>query len=68
MSVHLVLLTEMDIGTLKKNNRKQKDFFLIWENYFINYKNVASFYNSNRIKQLSKMFFPYMRCNNYWEL
>ena len=29
LSVHLIVLTEMDRGTLKKNNRKQKYIFLI---------------------------------------
>ena len=27
LSVHLVILTEMNRETLKKNSRKQKDFF-----------------------------------------
>ena len=44
LSVHLVIVTEMDRGTLKKNNRKQKYIFLIsclsvcryvWSHFFL---------------------------------
>ena len=37
-TLYIVILTEMDRGTLKKNNRKQKDFFF---NFFSVYLSVC---------------------------